>query len=81
MSHVTADEFLILINNLASGEMPSLLGRLLTIPQWRVCDKIAGYWESLRDDDQEMWREYRDIVLRTRLTPMDRNKVIANKEW
>lgn len=81
MSHVTADEFLSLIDKLAKGEMPSLLGRMVTIPQWRICDKIAGYWESLRDTDQDDWREYRDIVLKTRLSIMDRNKVIAKGEW
>lgn len=75
------DEFLLIANQIAMGERPMCTGRLMTRAMWKICDTLAAYHQSQTNAvEAENWRDYREVVLMTRLSTEDRNKIYDGDE-
>lgn len=76
------NQFLIIANEIAEGRMPLCTGHHLAIMQWRILDRLAGFHQHTCEDvlKKDAWHDYREVVLKTRLTPMDRNKLYDGEE-
>lgn len=76
------EEFLSVADAIARGCSPVMMGRRMNVQQWRICDRLARFHQMSTQSDVEsnMWREFREIVLMTRLAPGERNKIYDGEE-
>lgn len=84
ISGYTYQEFLNTATAIAKGQAPIICGRRMNRQQHLIVDTLAAYHQDQallfgRYDLSEKWNNYRDVVLMTRLDPMDRNEIYNSK--